>query len=107
MLCVNQDHSLSADAVPPDLVFLEMSESLDWSAMTCSSFAGIYFGFCLTVFRSVCDCYKFLSKTAVSELYLSTSVATLVKSYEQRAKQGVRIVVARIENTNLPLAAEK
>ena len=84
-----------------------MSESLDWSAMTCSSFAGIYFGFCLTVFRSVCDCYKFLSKTAVSELYLSTSVATLVKSYEQRAKQGVRIVVARIENTNLPLAAEK
>ena len=80
MLCVSQDHSLSADAVPPDLVFLEMSESLDWSAMTCSSFAGIYFGFCLTVFRSVCDCYKFLSKTAVSELYLSTSVATLVKS---------------------------
>ena len=104
MLCVSQDHSLSADAV--HLVFLEMSESLDWSAMTCSSFAGIYFGFCLTVFRSVCDCYKFLSKTAVSELYLSTSVATLVKSYEQRAKQGVRIVVARIENTNLPLAAE-
>ena len=80
MLCVSQDHSLSADAVPPDLVFLEMSESLDWSAMTCSSFAGIYFGVCLTVFRSVCDCYKFLSKTAVSELYLSTSVATLVKS---------------------------
>ena len=80
MLCVSQDHSLSADAVPPDLAFLEMSESLDWSAMTCSSFAGIYFGFCLTVFRSLCDCYKFLSKTAVSELYLSTSVATLVKS---------------------------
>ena len=51
MLCVSQDHSLSADAV--HLVFLEMSESLDWSAMTCSSFAGIYFGFCLTVFRSV------------------------------------------------------
>ena len=33
MLCVSQDHSLSADAV--HLVFLEMSESLDWSAMTC------------------------------------------------------------------------
>ena len=52
MLRVSQDHSLSADAVP-HLVFLEISESLDWSAKTCSYFVGIYVCFCLTLYRSV------------------------------------------------------
>ena len=51
MLCISQDHSLSADVV--HLVFLEISEFLDWSAMICISFVGIPFCFCSTVYATV------------------------------------------------------
>ena len=46
MLCVSHDHSLvCADTVH---LVLEISESLDWSAMSCCSYLGISFVFCLS-----------------------------------------------------------
>ena len=84
MPCVSQDNSLSAHTV--HLVFLNINESLNYSAMSCCPFVGIYLSFCLS---RLCDCYEFLSKTAVSELQRTSSVATMVKSQVQRAKQTV------------------
>ena len=80
MPCVSQDNSLSAHTV--HLVFLNISESeLERSVLL---FLRRYLlKFLLN--SPLCDCYEFLSKTVVSELQCSTSVATVVKSQVQRA----------------------
>ena len=49
----------------------------------------------------------FLSKTAVSELQHSLSVAAMVKSWVCRVKMALQILVARVENAGLPLAGGK
>ena len=83
--CISQDNSLSAHTV--HLVFLNISESLNQSAMSCCSFEGIYLSFCLTVvYATAMNSYARLQFRSKQR---SSSVATMVKSQVQRAKQAV------------------